>query len=174
MLDWAFRHHFQAVQSSVLGVATNYTPWPHYLSLIEMIRGYVTWRKKRSDAKVGLTIHTQDDLLLALLRAGRLDLSELVACPEETRFWVQIHRSVSDVMSFLEHAPNNQTLSDVLDKYCLPDREWDVKIIPNPWGSRRQPRSSEILNSRSDLDQWSVARAGLFPGSTLRIILHAN
>jgi hypothetical protein len=169
MLDWAARHDYRQVQSSVLATAKARTEWPPYLSLIEMIRGYATWRNNPSNPEVRLTIHTQDQLIVGLLRSGRLNLSELVTSPEETRFWIRIHRGVSDIQSFLEYAPNDHTLAEVLEKYCLPETGWVAEIIPNPWGTRGPPR--DMLKPGCALSDWSVLAAGLFPGSTLRITL---
>jgi hypothetical protein len=167
MLDWASRHGYRQVQSSVLATATEFTAWPPYLSLIEMIRGYATWRKHSSNPEVGLTIHTQDQLILGLLRNGRLDFSELVTSPDETRFWIRIHRSASDILSFLEYAPNDRSLAEVLDKYCLPETGWDAEVIPNPRGAVGPP--PDLLKPGYALSDRSVLAAGLFPGSTLRI-----
>ena len=138
-----------------------------YVSLIEMIRGFATWKRDEGDEAFRLTIDVVDPGSIHLLASGRLNLTEILTV-EEVRFWVEIWRSPLEIARYLRFANCDVPVAEVLRDYDLPANGWRVDIVPSPVKHATSLEVSEIL-ARPGVPV-TLAGVGIRTGSTLRIV----
>ncbi len=111
-----------------------------------------------------------DEWTLRHLASGRLNINEILTV-HEVRFWLEIRRGNSEVLRYSEFRSPETELRTVLKAYDLPEYGWHAEILPSPIkvaSGTKDLQASEVLSSD---DPWTVANAGLMPGSILRIVL---
>ena len=155
---------FTIVQSMLLAAGQHRKFLP-YISLVQMIKAFAAYRSEHEQSRLKLFIYVVDPGVLSLLGSGRVDVSELLYM-ERTRFWIEIWRSRREVLRFLEFARGTTPLREILEPYDV-DRGWEFHVIPSPIEHPKVLTTGQIFDPES---RWTVASAGLLPGSTLRLV----
>ena len=171
-LDCARQDQFTGMQTTLLAAGQNRVFSP-YVSLIQMVRAYSAWSKQQEQG-FHLTISVGRDnpgktssRVPHLLTSGRLSLIDLVEV-EELRFWVEIWRSPTDVLRFLEIADERSTLRSIVERYGVSNGKWSAVVVPSPVQEAESIPAREVFDDGPE--SWTVVGAGIIPGSTLQII----
>jgi hypothetical protein len=133
-----------------------------------MVRSFARWRQRNEGSLLALAIHTTDGRILHLLRSGKLDLSELMHSPDETRFWIHIHRGDGSSVQHLVYAGSENRVCDTLSRFNIPASGWFASV--SPWfGEENRNISPEHFFGSADHGPRTISESGIFPGSVLRI-----
>jgi hypothetical protein len=106
-----------------------------------------------------------------MLSSGRFNLTELLEI-DEIRFWIEIWkargRGPAELTRFLRFDHPDTPIDRILAAYDLPRTGFRVEIIPSPIRDPKQFGAAEVRRGHSP--PWTLASAGIMPGSTLRIV----
>jgi hypothetical protein len=128
--------------------------FPPRLSLVEMVRGYAEWRR-RTGTDFSIAVHLVDPNLLYELTTGRIEVLELLTCPD-VRFWVEIVMPSGELERHLQHCLPDARVAEIAERFAIPPT-WNHEVGPPP--SREEQPLPEPK---------TIASIGVVPGSTLR------
>ena len=169
-LQVAEKQGFTTMHTTLLAAGRRRVFAPH-VALMQMIRGYAKWRREHPDRELRLSINVVDESCLLMLSSGRLNLTELLEI-DEIRFWIEIwkarERGAAELTRFLRFDHPDTPIDRILAAYDLPRTGFRVEIIPSPIRDPKQFGAAEVRRGHSP--PWTLASAGIMPGSTLRIV----
>jgi hypothetical protein len=136
--------------------------FPQHVALIEMIRGYKTWREKaQSTVHLCMHVHLVDPAPISLLTSGRVDIIRLLN-EQHVSFWVEVMENDGDFQRYIESRPEDVTLAEIARNYDMLVDDWCYTIIP-PLRGRAEPCNVKLLQ-----DADTLRSKGVFFGSTVR------
>lgn len=150
---------YRRVRMQLLGAGGG-RAFPARVSLIEMVRGFVDWRREHPGTDFRLTVHVVAPDVLFELTTGRVDILELLTC-RDVRFWVEIVHANGEVERHLRHCPPEMSMDDVARGFDVPG-SWRFQIIPAPVFGQRPATLSSLAADHT------VTTLGIVPGCTLR------
>jgi hypothetical protein len=134
--------------------------FPPRMSLVQMIRGYSDWRGGPTVRDFSIALHLVDPNLLFELTTGRIDVVELLTCPD-VRFWVEIVMPSGEVERHLQHCIPESSVADIARRFAIP-QAWTVEVVP---AARRADRPHPLAAVPGP---GTIASIGVVPGSTMR------
>jgi hypothetical protein len=134
---------------------------PVYVSLLQMLRGYLQWTRVHASERIALHIHVADPATRILLTGGRVNVLEWLSSTD-IRFWLEIWMTESQVQRYLVHYQAGTTLRRVLTEHDV-YVGWAVAVLP-------KPHDGFVAQQASDIPIALTLEAfGVFQGSTLRV-----
>jgi hypothetical protein len=136
--------------------------FPARFSLVQMVRAYADWRRRRlnAGATCRLIIYVRDPSVTRELASGRINITELLNCTD-IRFWAEIVLDSGEIERRLFQCKQNVPLGDIVKELNLPPHLWTVEVTPPP---RLEPTKDLQLTQQRGT---TLQELGVVPGSTL-------
>jgi hypothetical protein len=140
-------------------------PWearsfPERFSFIQIVRAYGAWRRENPSEPCTLVLHVVSHPVLVELTSGRIDVAELLGCPD-VRFFAEIVFPAGEMQRRVFQKAGDASLRDVVRELDLSPDGWVVDVSPPP-----DPGGTVRLAVPERLDA-SLESLGVVPGSTL-------
>ena len=134
--------------------------YPERFSFIQTVRAWADWRKTKPKRNCRLAFHVVLDLVYHDIASGRIDVLELLSCPD-IRFFVEVVSAAGEVERRLFQAMPNLTLDLLVKDLQLTAAQWTLEVTPPP-GLEQGPLALTGRRLRQ-----TIQELGVVPGSTV-------
>jgi hypothetical protein len=140
--------------------------FPEAHALMQMVRGWSTWRNAGTGSMPSLSIHLVARGVLYDLDSGLLDVSRHLT-PNVVEFWLEIEREKGEVERYLQVVDTGSAIQGIFTNFDIAGPNWALNLVPHPclgWG---RWNLADINKWEQQFGALSMETFGILPGSIL-------